>query len=114
MIAAVLGIAGEATAARPTEGGGRDRFRAIRLKRLLALRQRSLAAGLGCLAAARVVMLAGLYLPLPAGDAVLGVASVLSVLGALVSPVPFVPFGRPEFGDLAPMPLPEFVVPGVP
>ncbi len=51
-----------------------------------------------------------------AGDFTLGVASVLLLVGALVPVVKllFVPLGRPEFGALAPMPLSELVVPGVP
>jgi len=44
---------------------------------------------------------------------VLGVASVLLVLGALVPGVELLLFGRPEFGDPA-MPLSELGVPGVP
>ena len=46
-----------------------------------------------------------------AGDAVVGVASVLLLPGALVSDVAllFVPFG-----DAALMPLSEFAAPGVP
>ena len=50
----------------------------------------------------------------PAGDTVLGVASVLLVLGALMPGVEVLLFGRPEFGDPAPMPLSELGVPGVP
>jgi hypothetical protein len=50
----------------------------------------------------------------PAGDTVLGVASVLLVLGALMPGVALLLFGRPEFGDPAPMPLSELGVPGVP
>jgi hypothetical protein len=52
-----------------------------------------------------------------AGDFTLGVASVLLlVVGAVVPDVVllFVLLGRPEFGALAPMPLSEFVMPGVP
>ena len=51
-----------------------------------------------------------------AGDFTLGVANVLLLAGALVPDVEllFVLFGRPEFGDLAVMPLSEFVAPGVP
>ena len=45
----------------------------------------------------------------------LGVASVLLLVGALVPDVVlFMLLGRPEFGDLAAMPLSELVVPGVP
>jgi hypothetical protein len=41
---------------------------------------------------------------------------VLLLVGALVPGVKvlFVPLGRPEFGALAPMPLSELVLPGVP
>ena len=51
-----------------------------------------------------------------AGDTTLGVASVLWLPGRLVPDVEllFVLLGRPEFGDLAVLPLSELVVPGVP
>jgi hypothetical protein len=53
------------------------------------------------------------YLP-AAGDTTLGVASVLLLLGALDVELLFVLLGRPEFGDLAAMPLSELVAPGAP
>lgn len=51
-----------------------------------------------------------------AGDAVLGVASVLLVPKAVVPDVELllVLFGAPEFGDPAALPLSELVTPGVP
>jgi hypothetical protein len=51
-----------------------------------------------------------------AGDTTLGVARVLLLLGALLPDVEllFVLLGRPEFDDLAAVPLSELVVPGVP
>jgi hypothetical protein len=50
-----------------------------------------------------------------AGDLVLGVASVLLLLGALVPDFElFVLLGKPEFGDPATFPLSEPVAPGVP
>jgi hypothetical protein len=51
-----------------------------------------------------------------AGDTTLGLASVLLLFGALVpefAPL-FVLLGRPEFGNLAAVPLSELLTPGVP
>jgi hypothetical protein len=50
-----------------------------------------------------------------AGDTTLGVASVLLLPGALEhDELLFVLFGRPEFGGLAAVPLPDLVVLGMP
>jgi hypothetical protein len=49
-----------------------------------------------------------------AGDFVLGVASVLLLVGAAPDVELFVPLGKPEFGAALTMPLSEFGVPGVP
>jgi hypothetical protein len=49
-----------------------------------------------------------------AGDTVLGVASVLLVLGAGAAAVPLLLLGRPEFGAMLLMPLSELELPGVP
>jgi hypothetical protein len=68
-----------------------------------------------CACSRLVVIFNRSYWP-AAGDTTLGVASVLLLLGALVPEVEllFVLFGRPEFGDRAPMPLSELVALGEP